>query len=129
MWADVELLVMTGLRPLLPGVRVVDELPDRLEDRVPLVSVLVVGGGDDRITDTATVDLASFAKTRAETWALAERTRRAMHSLAATHNPGQKAVIDDVTTSQRPAIVPYGNPAVRRAVATYTVSARARAAT
>ncbi|MBK3602431.1 hypothetical protein JHN62_12915 [Streptomyces sp. MBT54] len=88
MWADVELLVMTGLRPLLPGVRVVDELPDRLEDRVPLVSVLVVGGGDDRITDTATVDLASFAK-----------------------------------------IVPYGNPAVRRAVATYTVSARARAAT
>ncbi|MFH9692636.1 hypothetical protein ACH4L3_05430 [Streptomyces globisporus] len=129
LWADVELLVMTGLRPLLPGVRVVDELPDRLEDRVPLVSVLVVGGGDDRITDATTVDVVAFAKTRAETWALAEQTRRAMHSLAATHNPGQKAVIDDVTTSQRPAIVPYGNPAVRRAVATYTVSARARAAT
>ncbi|WP_030585717.1 phage tail termination protein [Streptomyces anulatus] len=129
MWADVELLVMTGLRPLLPGVRVVDELPDRLETRVPLVSVLVVGGDDDRITDTATVDLASFAATRAEAWALAEQSRRAMHSLAATHNPGQRAVIDDVTTSQRPAIVPYGNPAVRRALATYTVSARTRAAT
>lgn len=129
LWADVELLVMTGLRPLLPGVRVVDELPDRLETRVPLVSVLIVGGADDRVTDTAAVDVAAFAATRAQAWELAEQTRRAMHALAATHNPGQKAVIDDVTTAERPAIVPYGNPAVRRAVATYTVSARARAAT
>lgn len=129
LWADVELLVMTGLRPLLPGVRVVDELPDRLETRVPLVSVLVVGGTDDRITDSPTVDVICFAATRAETWALAEKSRRAMHALAATHDPGQKVVIDDVRTEERPAIVPYGNPAVRRAVATYTVSARTRAAT
>ncbi|MER7696165.1 hypothetical protein [Streptomyces sp. NPDC096095] len=129
LWADVELLVMTGLRPLLPGVRVVDELPDRLETRVPLVSVLVVGGGDDEITDTATVDVAAFAATRAAAWALAEQTRRAMHALAATHNAGQKVVIDDVSTQERPAVVPYGNPAVRRAVATYAVSTRTRAAT
>ncbi|MFD8437450.1 hypothetical protein ACFV2I_20410 [Streptomyces microflavus] len=129
MWPDTELLVMTGLRPLLPGVRLVDELPDKLETRVPLVQVLVVGGADDRVTDTATVDIAAFAATRAAAWELAEQARQAIHSLAATHDPGQRAVIDDVSTEQRPAIVPYGNPAVRRAVATYTVSARMRATT
>ncbi|MYR37047.1 hypothetical protein GTX14_09865 [Streptomyces sp. SID4944] len=129
MWADVELLVMTGLRPLLPGVRVVDELPDKLETRVPLVQVLVVGGADDRVTDTATVDVVAFAATRAAVWALAEQTRVAMHTLAATHQPAQKAVIDDVTTAQRPTVVPYGNPAVRRAIATYALSARTRSTT
>ncbi|MFJ8883606.1 hypothetical protein ACIRJR_09350 [Streptomyces sp. NPDC102402] len=129
MWADIELAVMTGIRPHLPGVKVADELPDKLETRLPLVWVQVAGGGDDRVTDTATVDVHSFAATRAATWDLAEQTRKAMHALAATHNPGQKAVIDDVTTQQRPALVPYGNPALRRAVATYTVSMRERAAT
>ncbi|MFE3471195.1 hypothetical protein ACFXOI_05825 [Streptomyces bacillaris] len=129
MWADVELLVMTGLRPLLPGVRVVDELPDKVESRVPLVQVLVVGGADDRVTDTATVDVVAFAATRPAVWALAEQTRAAMHALAATHQPAQKTVIDDVTTAQRPTVVPYGNPAVRRAVATYTLSARTRSTT
>ncbi|WP_031095488.1 hypothetical protein [Streptomyces sp. NRRL S-15] len=129
MWADTELAVMSGLRPLLSGVRVTDELPDRLETRLPLVWVQVAGGGDDRVTDTATVDVQAFAATRAAAWDLAERTRTAMHALAATHNPGQKAVIDDVQTAERPVLVPYGNPAVRRAVATYTVSTRERAAT
>lgn len=129
MWADIELAVMTGLRPLLPGVRVVDELPDRLETRIPLVSVRVVGGGDDQVTDTATVDVEAFAATRAAMWALAEQTRAAMHALAATHNPGQKVVIDDVTTAARPAEVPYGNPALRRAIASYAVATRERAAT
>ncbi|MCR8947164.1 hypothetical protein NW249_34315 [Streptomyces sp. OUCMDZ-4982] len=129
MWADVELLVMTGLRPLLPGVRVVDELPDKVETRLPLVQVLVVGGADDRVTDTATVDVVAFAATRAAVWTLAEQTRAAMHALAATHQPTQKTVIDDVTTAQRPTVVPYGNPAVRRAVATYTLSARTRSTT
>ncbi|MEU9199018.1 hypothetical protein [Streptomyces sp. NPDC048332] len=127
MWADIELAVMTGLRPHLPGVRVADELPDQLETRLPLDWVQVAGGADDQVTDTATVDVHSFAATRAAAWDLAERTRTAMHALAATHNPGQKVVIDDVTTAERPVLVPYGNPALRRAVATYTVSTRERA--
>lgn len=127
MWADIELAVMVGLRPHLPGVRVADELPDQLETRLPLVWVQVAGGGDDRITDTATVDVQAFAATRAEAVALAEKARGAMHALAATHVPGQHAVIDDVTTTERPVVVPYGNPALRRSVATYAVSTRARA--
>lgn len=128
MWADIELAVITGIGPGLPGVRVTDELPDKLETRLPLVWVQVAGGADDQVTDTVTVDVHSFAATRGATWALAELTRTAMHALTATHVPGQKAVIDDVTTAERPALVPYGNPALRRAVATYTVSMRERAA-
>ncbi|MFE5662457.1 hypothetical protein ACFQ7W_00805 [Streptomyces niveus] len=129
MWADIELAVMTGIRPLLPGVRVTDELPDKLETRLPLVWVRVVGGADDRITDTATVDVHSFAATRALMWELAEQTRAAVHALAATHNAGQRVVIDDVATAARPAEVPYGNPLLRRAVATYEVATRERAST
>ncbi|MFE7624626.1 hypothetical protein [Streptomyces sp. NPDC057509] len=130
MWADIELAVITGLRARLPGVRVADELPDRLEEHLPLVWVQVAGGGDDQVTDTATVDVQAFAATRAATWALAGQARTAMHALTATHVPTQAAVIDDVATVQRPALVPYGNPAaLRRAVATYTVATRARAAT
>ncbi|MFG3140760.1 hypothetical protein ACGFZA_31715 [Streptomyces sp. NPDC048211] len=128
MWADIELAVMSGIGPLLPGVRVTDELPDKLEAHVPLVWVQVAGGGDDQVTDTATVDVQAFGATRAATWDLAEQTRKAMHALAATHVPGQAAVIDDVTTAERPVLIPYGNPAVRRAVATYAVSTRERAA-
>ncbi|MEV7959302.1 hypothetical protein ACIO6T_41410 [Streptomyces sp. NPDC087532] len=129
MWADTELAVITGLRPHLPGVRVTDELPDQLEKFLPLVQVRVVGGGDDEVTDTATVDVQAFASTRARMWELAEQARTAMHALAATHVPGQAAVIDTVTTAARPAEVPYGNPALRRAVATYTVATRVRATT
>ncbi|MEU8704207.1 hypothetical protein [Streptomyces sp. NPDC048565] len=128
MWADLELAIITGLRPLLPGVRVADELPDQLENHLPLVWVQVAGGADDQVTDVGTVDVQSFGATRAATWTLAEQTRTAMQALTATHVPGQKAVIDDVATVQRPALIPYGNPALRRAVATYTVSTRERAA-
>ncbi|MEU6872391.1 hypothetical protein [Streptomyces sp. NPDC046751] len=127
MWADIELAVITGLRPHLPGVRVVDELPDQVEKVLPVVQVRVVGGADDQVTDTATVDVQCFAATRGGMWQLTEQTRTAMHALTATHVPGQAAVIDAVTTAARPAEVPYGNPALRRAVATYTVATRARA--
>ncbi|WP_326592851.1 hypothetical protein [Streptomyces brevispora] len=127
MWADIELALMKGLRPLLPGVRVVDELPDKVETRLPLVSVQVAGGADDRVTDTVTVDIAAFAATRAAMWVLAEQARVAMHALAATHISGMGLVIDTVETASRPVEVPYGNPALRRAIATYEVASRAQA--
>ncbi|MFJ2702975.1 hypothetical protein ACIO3R_07220 [Streptomyces sp. NPDC087428] len=129
MWADIELAVISGVRARLPGARVTDELPDKLETRLPLVWVRVMGGGDDRVTDTATVDVQTFAATRAAMWELAEQARTAVHALAATHDSGQRVVIDDVTTAARPAEVPYGNPGVRRAVASYEVATRERAAT
>lgn len=124
MWPDMELAVMKGVRPQLPGVRVTDEVPARVETLVPVVVVRIAGGADDRISDTVTVDTESFAATRAAMWQLAEQTRQAVHALAASMAGG--VVIDTVDTEQRPVEVPYGNPGVRRAVATYRLTTRAR---
>lgn len=125
MWPDMELAVMKGIRPRLDGVRVTDEVPARVEDLVPVVVVRIAGGADDRISDTVTVDTEAFGADRAAMWQLAERTRAAVHALAATMAGG--VVIDTVDTEQRPVEVPYGNPGVRRAVATYRLTTRARA--
>jgi hypothetical protein len=119
---------MVWLRSRLSGVRVTDELPDKLESRLPLVWVRVVpGGGDDRVTDSATLDIQCFAADRAAMWQLAERTRAALLDAEGQYVPETSTVIDTVDTEQRPGEVPYGNPALRRAVATYVLTSRAQA--
>lgn len=126
MWPDIELAVMLGLRPQLSGVRVTDELPPQLETKLPLVLVqLVPGGGDNRIEDEAILDVAAFAADRAAMWALAERARTAMLRLNGSYAGGLR--IDTVDTESRPGEVPYGNVAVRRAIATYRLTSRAQA--
>ncbi|EYT84020.1 hypothetical protein CF54_03995 [Streptomyces sp. Tu 6176] len=124
MWPDAELAVMKALRPLLPGVRVTDEVPAGVEKLLPVVVVQVAAGADDRITDTVILDLAAFAADRAAMWQLAEQVRAAMLSLSATYSGGLP--IDTVDTEQRPVEIPYGNPGVRRAVATYRLTTRGR---
>ncbi|MER7967785.1 hypothetical protein ABTX35_02010 [Streptomyces sp. NPDC096080] len=123
MWPDMELAVIKGVRQQLAGPRVTDEVPAAVEGLVPVVVVRIAGGADDRISDTVTVDAESFAADRSSMWQLAERTRAAVHALAATVAGG--VVIDSVDTVQRPVEVPYGNPGVRRAVATYSLTTRA----
>ncbi|MFF2651471.1 hypothetical protein [Streptomyces sp. NPDC058045] len=124
MWPDMELAVITGVRAELGGPRVTDEVPPRVETLVPVVVVQVAGGADSHTSDTVTLDVAVFAADRAAMWQLAERARHAVHALAATMAGG--VVIDTVDTVQRPVEIPYGNPAIRRAVATYTLTTRAR---
>ncbi|MBL3670809.1 hypothetical protein JL475_33600 [Streptomyces sp. M2CJ-2] len=124
MWPDMELAVMKGVRPHLAGVRVTDEVPVKVETLLPVVVVRIAGGADDRISDTVTVDTESFGADRASMWQLAERVRSAVHALAATMAGG--VVIDTVDTESRPVEVPYGNPALRRAIATYRLTTRAR---
>ncbi|HET9381324.1 MAG TPA: hypothetical protein VFP69_10895 [Streptomyces sp.] len=124
MWPDLEVAVIKGIRSLLEGVRVTDEVPAKVETLVPVVVVRVAGGADTRISDTVTIDVEAFAADRAGMWQLAERARQAVHALAATMAGG--VVIDTVDTDQRPVPVSYANPAVRRAVATYTLTTRAR---
>jgi hypothetical protein len=124
MWPDVELAVIKAVRERLGGPRVTDEVPARVETLGAVVVVQVAGGADDRITDTVTVDVAAFAADRTAMWQLAERVRQAVHALAATMAGG--VVIDTVDTEQRPVEVPYGNPGVRRAIATYRLTTRAR---
>lgn len=124
MWPDMELAVIKGVRAWLDGPRVTDEVPAKVETLVPVVVVKVAGGADDRISDTVIVDVEAFGADRATMWQLAERARQAVHALAATRTGG--VVIDTVDTDQRPVEVPYGNPGVRRAIATYRLTTRAR---
>lgn len=123
MWGDVELAVAAHLRARMTGVRVANEVPSNLESALPVVVVRVVpGGGDDRITDTAAIDVEAFAVGRDAMWALAEQARG--HLLAASGIPAGGLLLDAVITTGRPGEVPYGNPAVRRAIATYEVTTR-----
>ncbi|MFJ8049308.1 hypothetical protein [Streptomyces luteogriseus] len=124
MWALIEVALLKGLRPLLDGVRVAAEVPPKVETLLPVFVVRIAGGGDDRISDTVIVDTEAFGADRAAMWEIAERGRAAVHALAATMAGG--VVIDTVDTDQRPIEVPYGNPAVRRAIATYRLTTRAR---
>lgn len=123
MWPDMELAVIEGVRDKLAGPRVTDEVPAKVETLVPVVVLHVSGGADDHTSDTVTVDAETFGADRAAMWQLAEQTRQAVHALAATMVGG--VVIDTVDTDQRPVPVSYGNPGVRRAVATYTLTTRA----
>ncbi|GAA3727337.1 hypothetical protein [Streptomyces tremellae] len=127
-WPDVEELLGAWLRsrPALAGVRVANEVPADLAGALPLLVVRIVpGGGDDRVSDIASVDVEAFAADRAAMWQLAELARR---QLLAAAGAGGDPRIDTVDTDARPGEVPYGNPAVRRAIATYSVTCRARTA-
>lgn len=127
-WGDIEYAAMLVLRAGLPSVRVVNELPTNLETQLPLVQVQILpGGGDDQVTDTALVDVDCFAGTRTNMWDLARKARAVLLAASGQHIPGARVVIDSVETSSRPAPVSYGNPAIRRAVATYALTSRAQA--
>lgn len=127
-WGDIEYAAMLILRTALPSARVVNDLPADLEAKLPLVQVQVLpGGGDDRVTDTTLVDVDVFAATRTGMWDLARDVRAALLAASGRHVPGARVVIDTVDTSSRPAPVSYGNPAIRRAVATYALTSRAQA--
>ncbi|MCX4661500.1 hypothetical protein [Streptomyces uncialis] len=122
-WPDIELVVMQGLRPLLPGVRIADEVPPRVETLLPVVTVQAApGGGYDRITGTAALDVSAMAATRGAMWTLARRVRAALHTLPGT-GPGGHRI--DTVTGDWPVEIPYGNPGLRRAIATYAVTLRA----
>ncbi|WP_329356969.1 hypothetical protein [Streptomyces anulatus] len=128
LWGDIEHAAALIVRTAMPGTRVVNELPADLEKKLPLVQVQILpGGGDDGVTDTALVDVDTFAATRTAMWDLARDVRAALLAAAGTHVPGARVVIDTVETTSRPAPVSYGNPAIRRAVATYALTSRAQA--
>lgn len=126
-WGDIEQAAAVWLRSRHSGVRVVNELPATLDKTLPLVQVQVTpGGGDDGGTSEAClIDVDTFAATRTAMWDLSRDVRTSMLALAGQYIGG--LAIDTVSTEARPAPVDYGNPAVRRAVATYRLTSRAQA--
>ncbi|MFD8937326.1 hypothetical protein ACFV0R_19090 [Streptomyces sp. NPDC059578] len=121
-WPDITLVLIEGLRPLLAGVRVSDQVPPRVETVLPVVVVQAApGGGVSRIDGTAALDLSVFAGTPSAAWALARRVRTAVHSLPGT-SAGWRI---DASTTGWPVEVPYGNPALCRVIGGCTITVRA----
>jgi hypothetical protein len=121
MWPNAERTIRAYLATQLPG-RVVNELPGQFEDQLPVTRVTLGPGTDDGVTDAPLVDVESFGADRAAMWTLAEQARQALHALAGHAHDG--VLVDSVTTATRPSYVDYGNPKVRRAVASYRVTLR-----
>ena len=126
-WGDLEQATAVWLRSRHPGVRVANELPADLEKKLPLVQVQVTpGGGEDVTTGVTLLDVETFAATRGQMWDLARQVHTSMLALSGQYVGA--LVIDAVSSDSRPAPVDYGNPALRRAVATYRLTSRAQAA-
>ncbi|MFH9011231.1 hypothetical protein ACH4C6_07625 [Streptomyces sp. NPDC017943] len=125
-WGDIEQATAVWLRSRHTGVRITNELPADLDKKLPLVQVQVTPGGGEEGTSAVTlIDVETFAGTRTAMWDLARRVHTSMLALAGQYVGA--LVIDSVSTDSRPAPVDYGNPALRRAVATYRLTSRAQA--
>jgi len=113
-WPNVELVLLDWLRPQLPGVRVLTDLPADLEQQLPVVQVTRVGGGRDfsyRL-DTARVDIDCYAATRTAAAGLAGQLRTLVALLTNTETGG--AVVVRVFEETGPSWRPETNPNVRR---------------
>lgn len=125
-WGDLEQAAAVWLRARHPGTRVANELPADLEKKLPLVQVQVTpGGGEDVTTGVTLLDVQTFASTRTAMWDLARQVHTSMLALSGQYVGA--LVIDAVSSDSRPAPVDYGNPALRRSVATYRLTSRAQA--
>lgn len=119
-----EPLIRSWLAGRFPApVRVVTELPADLET-VPVLQVTRIGGADSLpVLDVANVDVDTFGPSREAARDLAEEVRAALRF----ELPGsviEGALVAEVTTISAPRWVPYGNPNVRRFVASYRITIR-----
>ncbi|WP_370944007.1 hypothetical protein AB5J62_33540 [Amycolatopsis sp. cg5] len=128
---DAEALVVTWLSGRLGGIRVVAELPARVEQFLPVVQVTCLPGPKtDRPWNSRRpllwrprVDLDAFAATRAAATDLASTVSGHLHDLIGQANEwGQVA---DVGEPAGPAWRPDYNPSVRRCGLTVELTIRA----
>lgn len=126
MYADVEALLVAYLAPT-PGVRGASvDLPQDVLQRLPFIQINRVSGGDNYITDEATVDVESFASTRTAASAVARTVHAAMMKLRHTSVGG--VLVDSVETITGPMWINYQDENLQRYVATYLVESRVCAA-
>jgi hypothetical protein len=125
-FADVEALLVTYLTAI-PGVQGVSvELPNNVLQRLPFIQVNRVSGGDNYITDSATVDIDCFHSTRAKSGAVARTVHAAMMRLRHTAVGG--VLVDSVETITGPQWINYDDENLQRYVSTYLVESRVCAA-
>jgi len=129
LWPDMERLVVGYLKAAFPSVVVTTEtsgLGDTFGASVfDVIRVNSIPGGfSDGFQEEASIDVQSFAKSRADAWTRARLVHASMYKLAGTRTVN--GAIDDVNADV-PGEVPYGNPNLRRIVATYRLTSRAQA--
>ncbi|MCW2904925.1 MAG: hypothetical protein JWO67_7190 [Streptosporangiaceae bacterium] len=118
---DVEQVLMDLFADL--AATVVTFLPADLQQRLPLVRVRRLGGGDDKWTDQPRVDVEVYAADRAAGMPLAKLLQQ---RLISRPNRTAHGVIDRAGTEVGPREVPYDDPDTRLFTATYRVSLRRR---
>ncbi len=122
---DVQRLLVVGLEPLVGVGRTAVETPDDLEDRMPFVRIMRVGGGRDRLNDQPTVDIDVFAATYTAAENLAEQIAEWLIG-----PPSGIREFDRVTCEVAPRELPWvDDNTVRRWGATYRTVTRRRLAT
>lgn len=93
-----------------------------LQDELPFIQVVRIGGGSDRFTDRARVDVRVYATGASEAKQLAETVRQRL--LAAPHAT-PAGVIDRTICEIGPQLLPPADSEhLRRVIATYRVSMR-----
>ena len=115
---DIELAVMQTVTDLgTTGTAT----PPTLSASLPFIRVNRIGGPDSRFIDTARVDVDCFAADRPTSYALAESVRQRLLNIPHVVAAGR---IDSVVTNSGPREIPWGDPALRRFTASYSITAR-----
>ncbi|SET48244.1 hypothetical protein [Nonomuraea wenchangensis] len=116
---DVEAALVAWLENNVAGVHASTETPSDLDDRLPWLQVVRLGGPYDGFRrDQPTVDISAFAATGPAASDLALQVQEALHTQLWGATTGG-AVFSRVETRTGPHKVPYDNPALRRYEATY----------
>lgn len=119
---DVQRLLVADLEDIVGAGRAAVQTPDDMEQDLPFVRVMRIGGGRTRVSDVATVDVDVFAGSYLTAEALAEQ----IDDWLCGPPPGV-ALFDAVTCEVGPRELPWADGVrVRRWGATYQVMTRRR---
>jgi hypothetical protein len=116
---DVQSLLVDALAVWVGEDHVDTETPEDLQTAMPFIRVERLGGGRDRISDLAGVELQFFAATYAEVQPLAERICQWLCG-----PPPPIPQLDRVQCTGAPVEIPYGDERIRRMVATFQLTTR-----
>lgn len=126
-WPDVHSVLKLLFADLCDNV-VGPTRPPNYQNSMPMIRVRRLGGGDDRITDTARVDVEIYTSKDLENgggWPVASSlARRVQQRLLNRPHVTEAGRIDTVETESSPAEIPHDDQAVRLVAATYRISFR-----
>lgn len=127
---DVEALLIAWLAEQLPEAWVTTDLPEDLEQVLPVLQVVRIGGSKQQypwshggpLHDNATCDLDAYGRTREHAADLMLRACTLLPLLR--NNTSQGGVVTEVIENVGPSWRPDYNPRVRRFGATYQFTIR-----